>query len=1196
MECFKKAGLTDLDSQLDELVKRGTPAKQAAAEIGNKYFEEKFKDLFDQLNDLKKTAKIKPDTFIPQNNAAKVQAIYEKYDKMAPPPTPPPPPPVAKPEPTEPVRTRKKSLLNRGYEGTTSEDIKAAIAKHGLRYQIESHAVASQAAEDFINEVGLENALEAVRKNEIEDGVAAFVWAKIIDRVGDRIATAKTDAEIQELTALEAELVSEFDRKARSGGRFISALQDVYASSDFGYKADYQIEKYKEANNGEITPDIEKRFRELEEKLKDLTKQVAEGEKRTQDAVIEAIKEADKRNRVKLITPEKRKKISNFFDALKVDTRNQGRLLASPIPGLTLLPHVWNGSVEVIKQAVLAGADVANAIQAGIDYIKKHQQEKFDEDVFRQKLTPLVEAQIPKVKIDGGGKIKLPTVNKEGRLTIPKSLIHELVADGIDNIEDLTAAVLDLVKDSLPGITHRQIRDAITQYGKTVNLNQEEINIQIREMKRIGKLISGLEDVQKKLRPLRSGLQRDQLSDLERKMQRELKEAMKDLPLDAEEEARTWKTALDAVKTRLKNQIRDLENQIATGEKTAKKKGIEYDAEVLELQARRDSLKKIIEDMEGKSELSDEQKVRMAVRAAEKSIVELERRIKEKDFSKNETKPTPATPELVALRAQRQALRDAYESLKVTEGVADKERLQAHKKAAQKSIDNYREKIKNRDFSKRKKVEIAPDDELTQLRAEKQAVKDEFDKIQYLNELDNRNLGQKAMDIAIEAWGLTRALRATGEFSFVLIQGGVQTVAHPQNAATAFITAIKHFASEKASEEWFRKMKTQDWYARAKASKLAITEANVKLTAREETFLGAWVTKIWDVAGLPIKLASKRAYEAWKKVNPFKAVERAGIGYLDTLRVLRYIQGEEMLRMQGKTFKDNTQDFKNMADVINTFTGRASLGAAERIAKPLSVIFFSPRNWASVIKQATPYAFYHFGKMHSKGDKWFKPSVAQKMAMGDYMKYVAATGSILALVLALQDDDDKDKWTMEMDPTSSDFMKLKKGNTRVDPWGGRIQMIVLQARLILESIKNSKGETIPLGTPYKSDTRMGLLTQMTKNKLAPSSSILEKYLSSHVKDENRVDQYGNPLSPQDELIQNLYPIYWETVKELHQDQPATVAGFLDFLAFFGMGSQTYQMKTDTSDPLKDIQKDMNKLKKGLLQDMPTKNDILNSNK
>ncbi len=1123
---------------------------------------------------------------------------------------------------------RKKSVLNRAYEGTTKEDVKKSIEKHGLTYEVEHHEDADKAAQAFIDEVGVENAIDAVRTDKVKGGAAAFVWAKAIDDIDAKLTTATDQEEINKLNDLQAQLVEEFGVKAKEGGQFNSALQNIYINSDFEYKLSSQVEKYKAANDGIIPPEVEAKFKELDNQIKEANKRIKELEaKKSPDALIEAIKKAEQKKRVKLITAEKRSDIASFFDSLKVEGVKKNTANASIIPGITLLPEVWNGSIEVIKRAVLAGVDVANAVQAGIDYIKSKDKAFQDDDKFREHMTPLVDKITPKEKsVDKKVEIK------DGKVVIPSEVIRQYVREGVNSIDELTDKIHAQISETRHDISKRDVRDAITNYGKTLNMSQEEIDVKLREIKRVGRLLSALEDVQKKIRPLRSGLQRDQLTNEERRLQREVKEGLKGIPVDEAEQEKAWKTALDGVKSRLKNQISDLENQIKTGEKTPKKKGIEYDAEANALKEQVETLRGIIADIEGKPEMSDEQRVKMAISAAEKGAQEYERRIKEKDFAPLQKRETPETPELKKAREERDRLKKEYDDLKKTNpalqeerdkkaqaaslratekriaeleakiakgdleyskrqsaveltpqlaaakerlsdlektisdlreasGVAEKKRLDNAKKATQNSIDEYKRRLREEEFTKKDKKEIIADDELLNLRAKKQQAKEAFDRAQYQNELKNRTKSQKVIDALIELWGLTRALRATGEFSFLLLQGGVQTIAHPKNAARSFVTAMKHFASEQRQEEWYAKIRVQDWYSRAKASKLAITETDHKLNSREEMFIAGWVNHIWDILGYPTKLIGKGFYEGWKKANPFKAVERAGTSYLNTLRIARYLDGEEMLRLQNKSYRTHPEDYKNVADVINTFTGRASLGSLERISKPLSVIFFSPKNWASVMKQTTPYAFYYFGKMGSKGDAWYKPSVAQKIALGDYMKYVGLTGSILAMVLAMQDEDDEDRWTMETDPLSSDFLKLKKGDTRVDPWGGRVQMIVLQARLLMGAMKGGHEHVYPLGTPYKAPTRTELVLKMVQNKLAPSTALLVKYLNSRTQEINgkkvQVDQYGNPLPFEEEIVNNLYPIYWETIKELYNDQPETLATFISFMAFLCVGTQSY---------------------------------------
>lgn len=1115
-----------------------------------------------------------------------IQDSINQTGENAPPASEPPPGqgPEA-PEPSNEAKKRKKALLNRAYEGTDQEGLKEAIEKHGLDYEIEVQTEAAAAAEAFINEVGLDAALDAVRQNIVEGGMAAFVWSKIIDHVGEQFAAAESQEEIDHLNELEAGLLEEFGRKARRGGEFNSALNRVYATSNFGYKASEQIKAYKEKNNGDIDPATEQRFRDIEEKLKEANKRIeelekAKAEQSEKDLFGAILQDAKKEKR-----PGRRKGKELIKEGLSdlIDVLNSGKLYAVADPEQEA-KRMLAGHRKIVRALEKIGrglidegiATIENVADKLKEYIDTQFKGKMNFETYRQDVVAAIK------------EITLPRVTKEGKLTMPNSFLKDLILNGADTIEKLTAEVMKVVKPMFPDITERQVRDAITKYGRVLNMSKEEIDVKLRELKTLGRLLSGEEDVAEGKRPQRSGLQRDIPTDEVRRRQRDLKERMKELPLSAEEEERTWRTALDAIKARLQNQIKDLEEQIATGKKTPKKTGIEYDAEAKALAERRDALRQVIRDLEGKPQMSDEQKVRMAVAAAENSLKEYERRIREKDFGKQAQRGTPLTQELIEARRRRDEARAQYEALKQIEGVADQQRLDAAKEAVRKTIAEYQRRIQEGDFTKKKKSEIEADDELTQLRADKLALKHQADKLQYEAELKNRTKTQKVIDGVLEAWGITRALRATGEFSFIMIQGGVQTLAHPIYAWQAFKRALLHFRNPQAQQDWFAKIKTQEWYSRASAARLAITEPNAKLSAREEQFLGGWVNKIWDVAGLPLKAISQQAYEKWKAANLFAAIERGGIAYLDTLRIMRYLDGEEMLRAEGKTFRSNPDDFKNMADVINTFTGRASLGKLEPMSGVLSAVFFSPRNWMSMLKQATPYAFYHFGKMTSNG----KVSVAQKMAMADYMKFVGSTGAILALVAASSSGDDDD-WQVEMDPRSSDFLKLRRGNTRVDPWGGRIQMIVLQARLIMQSIKDQKGEIKQLGEGQTS-TMAELILNMAKNKLAPSAAILDKFLESHVnKAGERVNKFGQPVSVVDLLKENLYPIYIDSIIELHKDQPETIAYFLDFMAFIGVGTQTYSkpvqkerdevgdLKKDIREPLKDLRQMKQDIRKSI---------------
>jgi len=1194
-------------------------------------------------------------------------------------------------------KKRKKALLNRGYEGVTREDVKQAIKEMGLDYEVESRDIAKADAKAFIEKVGIKNAIKAVRTGKIVGARAAFVWAEAIDSIENMLSKARSESRKRNLSKALAELMDEFTTQSREGGRFISALADIYATSDFPYKLTNQIEKYKAINNGIISPEVLAKFEQYEKELNDLNEQIKVAEERAklaeEQAAVNNIKEDVNRPKENNTYSQMAKKAADSFrKRFKTKPKfydENGNEIEIFTAGFT-----WNDLVELAAKAIEKTGNVADGLKAVSDYVKESGVYKSLSKKSQNALDKQINEQFGEKETDGKLKIK-------------HSLIRELVEQGNNDIDSLTAAVKEAIKEEYPDATDREVRDAITGYGKTVNQNQEEIEKEIRQIKFIGKYLSALEDIAQKKRPLKSGAQRDKLTAEQRQKLKEIREAMKDLPIDLETQESQLKTALDAAKSRVKNRIEDLQREIDTKELTKKNnKELVADEELKTLIEQRDalqyahdlvfkgrpqtagekriaSLQKKLDDLlfkdikgEGESAVftAEEQKriddineqiakakadlglikskplpktemekaeareqakidklqtkldelkqgivneketkertkeskevidlreqierekqllglIEAAPTQAEKTelaidaaIEETERKIRENDLAYEKANKV-STPEIEAKREILKASKEALNKLREETGLIEKRRLENAKKATQRRIDELERRIREKDFSKKKSKPLIQDTELVNLNAKKLVVKGKFDKLQYENELRNRSEGEKIKDAIAEIWSLPRAVVATGEFSFVLIQGGIYTVSNPTLAWNAFKKAMQSFTSEKKANDYLNFIQAQEFYPRMKASKLALTEVDAKLTAREEQFLSGWVNHIWDMSiinwGLDKAKVNKdlrlkgNIYETWKALNPIKAIERAGVAFLNTMRVEKYLQGEEMLKMRGITFQSRPNDYKQMADVINTFTGRASLGKVlEPNAKGLSNILFSPRNWASLLKQVLlPLYLVNKG---SKGEGEgtmsllrqgkIKPSVAQKMAMTDFLKAVGITTSFVMLAAYALNNDDDDETEVSFDMTSSDFMKVRLGNLRLDPWGGKIQQVVFLNRLFAD-LYNYEGNFL------------NIAFKTLKNKLSPSTRLAVNYAEKKINAQGYLtDPYGNEYSLQNEITGDAYPMYLGTLSELNKDQQALIATSAGALAFFGFGMQVYESKENFKKPVKDYFKEIN---------------------
>ena len=463
----------------------------------------------------------------------------------------------------------------------------------------------------------------------------------------------------------------------------------------------------------------------------------------------------------------------------------------------------------------------------------------------------------------------------------------------------------------------------------------------------------------------------------------------------------------------------------------------------------------------------------------------------------------------------------------------------------------------------------------------------EYDEMVYEAELQNRDFIDKyIIDPVYETWNIPRALRATSELSPLLVQAGFFVMTRPLLAAKAIGAAFRDMIFPSKAEKHELDRKRTLAYQYMKEDKLVIVEEGYKLSKKQELFMSNLVPKIIDYAGWWLKLINPKAWDFYKKqINPARVFERGGAAIMNTVAEAMYLEGVKKLSQEGKTRESYPEDYKEIANIVNTFTGRTNLGPLENATKLLSFFIFSPRMWAGVLKTMTPYALIYFGKKYSVNPVTGKKelSVAQKMAIKEYIRFFGTTATIMMMISALFGDDDDEEGLIKVvtDPKSSDFMKYRVGkNIRIDPWGGRQQMIVFQSRFLANAMTRTGSDTtVKLGTGMN-PSMLNLAGQLSRNKLSPSAQLLWNYLD---KRENKygesVNRYGEPYDLSEETLNNLYPIYYESLFELWQEDPSAMAAFLTGMSFFGLGVNVYDEKDKGKlKPLKPIGEPLKPLK------------------
>jgi hypothetical protein len=357
------------------------------------------------------------------------------------------------------------------------------------------------------------------------------------------------------------------------------------------------------------------------------------------------------------------KKLDDRANAARERLKKRGLVLSAGLDPLALkdlaeigASHIAKAGLDFAKFSDKMLKEFGDAIKPHLDHIWKASNDvldKFDPS-FKDALSKNASAEEIGAKV----KEKVAAGDMPGASPLIQKLAKKFVAQGITKREDLIDAVHNVVKDAIP--ERRDVMDAISGYGQFRPLSKDAIDVQLRDLKGQMQQIAKLEDMASGKAPAKTGLERRSPSDEERHLQQQVEEAKRQGGYKITDPATQLKTALAAAKTRLENQIKDLETQIANRQKIVKTKTrLQLDEEGRNLQAQRDALKKQYEEVFGKSGLSDEQRLRNWKRNAENRKAELQTKLATGDFTKRQARPP------IQLDEQGMKLKADIERLKV---------------------------------------------------------------------------------------------------------------------------------------------------------------------------------------------------------------------------------------------------------------------------------------------------------------------------------------------------------------------------------------------------------------------------------------------------------------------------------------------------------------------------------------------------
>lgn len=380
--------------------------------------------------------------------------------------------------------------------------------------------------------------------------------------------------------------------------------------------------------------------------------------------------------------------------------------------------------------------------------------------------------------------------------------------------------------------------------------------------------------------------------------------------------------------------------------------------------------------------------------------------------------------------------------------------------------------------------------------------------------LAKRGFLPKLGDAITEAMNIPRTIITSMDMSAPLRQGVLFTT-KPVIFSRAMKEMFKQVFSPKNFKTWLDELPTHPYYKQMQAGKLYIADPDSLakgLAGREEAFMSNVAQKIPGIGAM------------------VRASERAFVGFLNKLRVDTF---SDMVTKFGAEQKLTTKELKSIANFVNTATGRGSLGAFERSAQALNTVFFSPRLIAARFNMMNP--------------AWYakQTPAVRKEAVKTMLKFVGLGSTILALAKGAGAD-------VETDPRSSDFGKIKIGNTRWDIWGGFQQWVRVTSQMITREKKTLKGEVQELSKEqFPFDTPLDVAIRFGRGKFAPIPSLAVELVDGQ-------KLFGGDIELKKEVAEKTVPLYLQDVKDAIDEEGLDGALSVGLPAFFGVGVQVYQ--------------------------------------
>jgi hypothetical protein len=466
------------------------------------------------------------------------------------------------------------------------------------------------------------------------------------------------------------------------------------------------------------------------------------------------------------------------------------------------------------------------------------------------------------------------------------------------------------------------------------------------------------------------------------------------------------------------------------------------------------------------------------------------------------------------------------------------------------------------------KPPIELDKEAQELRVQAQHAKDDFELQIIKEQMKNRTVKEKIRDVGRRTLATSGALTSTFDDSLIGVQLYVAMIANPKVGLKAWVEHWRQFGSDKRFRRKMAELHNDAKWDLAEKSGLEILEPQ-SLSAEakskvEDMTIGSYHNEEINVKGVNVN--------PLQVVKPFERLFTSGG---NIMRFELFKAKAQELMDKGMTFDSHPEEFKSLASVINSITGRGGMPTKLKVVTPyITPVMWSPSLFASsvnllgitdILAPVGVKGFY--SKLTPRARKYAAAQTATALSVG------AAVLGLFALAKA-QGVEDVDA---DLDPTSPTFGNVRIGNKSYNAFSRFAGYAKIVSQTLLSRVastakgdgwkafRTKDGEKQFLDEkdagPY-APTTLGVLGSFARGKMRPTAGAAFDWMAGE-----HFFEPGKPYGAKDALWDVTTPISADDViKNLERD-PAYLQIINFALLFEGLkvsDKRDFEKKSKTS--------------------------------